>query len=144
MIKCFTYNISKFKGYRLKIEQSNFKCYSKLKIEGFHVIESYDTFFNYSIDSQLIRKLKLKKINNLIRDNSDENRLLELLNMSKEYEIIDNNTWMPNVNYSYWSSSQECEYYDEDPKYNKLQNKYQSKIHSQRAKQYENKARFRK
>ena len=159
MIKYFTYNISSFKGYRLKVEESNLKCFVKIVYNGLKIVEhSYD-FINFEIDLKLIRSLKLKKINEVIRPISVEDRILKLLESSKE---VDKNFIYPDYsNYSggyggygtfgcgpFWSNIDSDPYYDNDEVvYNKSQNKernkYQSKIYAQRVKKYENKARFR-
>lgn len=144
MIKYFTYNISNFKGYRLKVEESNIKFFSKLIYNGLNIVRSSTAFIHYEIDLKLIRNLKLRKLNDLIRPNSVEDRILQLMERSIEVE--------KDIIYPSYSSGSYFSYYDEyhsssysysdysDVEYNKSQNKnrekYQSKIHSQMAKQY--------
>jgi len=141
MIKYFTYNISDFKGYRARVEESNIKCFSKIIHSGFKIVTSSTSFIHYEIELKLIRCLKLKRLEDSIRKNSVEDRILELIERSKEVE--------KNNPYAYYSSYRNYDYdYYEDNEYDKFQNKernkYQSKIYAQKAKNYENKARFRK
>jgi hypothetical protein len=150
MIKYFTYNISNFKGYRLKVEESNLKCFKKIIYNGFKIIESSLDFINYEIDFKLIRCLKLKKINDIIRPISVEDRILKLLESSKE---VDKSFIYPSYSGygGYGTFSNITTYYydngdDDEIVYNKSQNKernrYQSKIYAQKAKIYENTSRF--
>lgn len=151
MTKYFTYNITNFKGYRFKVEESNLKCFVKIIYSGLKIVRSSSYFINYEVDLKLIRCLKLKKIADLIRPNSIEDRILQLIERSIE---VEKDFIYPNSNlFSSWSilpnlSSSDTYYYaDEEVEYNKSQNKdrnkYQSKIYAQKAKNYENKARFR-
>ena len=150
MVNYFTFDISKFSGYRLKLEQSNLKYFSKLKLDGFKVTWSGRLNLEYEIDSKLIRKIKLQKLDDSISAYSVEYKLIELLDKSKIREDFSywpgpGSSGTAGSSSSYSSYWYEGDYYDNDEKsYIKESNKYQSKIHSQMAKQYENKARFRK
>ena len=154
MVKYFTYNISDFTGYRLKVEESNLNSFVKMVYVGFKIIRSSKFFIHYEIDLKLIRNLKLKKIADLIRRNSIEDRILQLIERSLEvekdfiYPSSSSSGYFGNFGYfeTYYSGT--YYYDDEEVEYNKSQNKdrnkYQSKIYAQKAKNYENKARFRK
>ena len=95
MLKYFTYNISDFKGYRYTVEQSNLKCFEKIDYTGIKIVRSSTYFIHYEIDIQLVRKLKLKQISELIRPNSTEDRILQLLERSSE---VDKDIIYPNPN----------------------------------------------
>ena len=140
MIKYFTYNISNFTGYRLKVEESNLKSFAKIICNGFKIVRKSTIFLDYEIDLKLIRNLKLKKIANLIRPISVEDKILQLLERSKE---IENNNYSTFEIYS--AHYYEAIDYESEAIFrtqNKDRNRHQSKIYAQKAKQYENKARF--
>ena len=149
MIKYFTYNISDFKGYRFKVEESNLKCFLKIIYNGLKIVRSSSYFIHYEVDLKIIRNLKLKKIADLIRPNSVEDRILQLIERSIEvekdiiYPISTYGNYVMNPCYAgtYYYDSEEVEY---NKSQNKNRNKYQSKIYAQKAKNYENKAMFRK
>ena len=155
MIKYFTYNISDFKGYRFKVEESNLKCFSKIIHNGIKIVRSSTYFIHYEIELKLIRCLKLKRLDDSIRPNSVEDRIFQLIERSKE---VEKDFIYPTSSFGYFGNNifTNCETYytgtyyydDEEVEYNKVQNKernkYQSKIYAQKAKNYENKARFRK
>ena len=138
----FTFNISKFNGYRLKVEQSNLSYFKKLKYNGFTISVSSPYHIEYDMDNQLIRRLKLEKLSDSIRKNSKEDRLLELLENSK---ISDNEARI--LLYSLTWATGSYYYEDEDSVYNKDQFKEKQKYHSnsynQKIKQYGSKNRFR-
>jgi hypothetical protein len=76
----------KYKSYRLLVEKSTFASYQKIKYEGFKILYSTSDFIHYQIDTQVIRKLKLKKLDTCFKRNSIEERLSQLLNESEEKE----------------------------------------------------------
>lgn len=146
-MKIFKYEIKHDTGYRLSVNKSNLIYFKKIVYDGFNIKYSDPYSMEYEIDTQLIRKLKLKKIGK--ETSRIENSILELLERSTEREIETNkfNSYYGRYSYSAnWSCSNS--YYDnidiEEKTERKERNKYQSKIYSQKAKQYENKARFRK
>jgi len=137
-----TFDISKYSGYRLKVEQSNLSYYKKLKYNGFKIIVSSPYHIKYELDNQLIRRLKLLNLSDNIRKNSREDNLLELLEKS---QISDNEAILP---YSLsWASGSYSYYEDSASAYNKYQFKEKQKHHSnsynQKIKQYGSKNRFR-
>ncbi len=140
----YRYEIKNYKGYRLSVEKSNLNYFKKIVYEGFNIIYSDTFILEYEIDSQLIRKIKLNKINKkIIRV---EISILELLERSREVEVDTSKFSIYNSYYSVWSTSEysDSEEVIENKKEIKERNKIQSKIHSQKAKQYESKTRFRK
>jgi hypothetical protein len=76
----------KYKSYRLLVEKSIFASFQKIQYDGFKILYSTSDFIHYQIDTQVIRKLKLKKIDNNIKRNSIEERLSQLLDRSEEKE----------------------------------------------------------
>lgn len=143
--KYYTYNISKFDGYRLKYEKTEIAKYNtKLKkIKGFSIYSSCGTIFNFIIDSQLIRKIKLKNLSNEIKFNSIDYYILKLIDKSEEVESRDD--FMYNYTSYYYSDKIiEDKYYDYEYKKEKLRemkanNYYQSKSNNQKIKQYNRK-----
>lgn len=100
MIKFFTYQfeMSKYTSYRLLSEKGIFASFKKLEYQGFKILYATSEFIHYQIDSQIIRKLKLKKIDNNLKTGSVEERLFQLLEGSEEKEEKD----LMNVG-SYWT-----------------------------------------
>jgi hypothetical protein len=141
--KYYSYNISGFKGYKYITEKSYIKSLKKLEYDGFHVIYDFDYMINFKMDIKVVRKLKLMKLSKEIKINSKEYKLSKLLELSTEKE----ETHIISCG-AYGTYSGSYDYYDYDTKveneYKKESNKYQSKFHSLKAKQYENKTRFRK
>lgn len=141
MNKKFIFDTSDIKGYRQLCERSNIKIYSKIEIEGFNVYYISRYKINFEIDDQLLRKLKIKNLNNNIKYNSAEYHILQLIGKSviaDEYE--DENSW-------YWYSSSsgtngDLEFESKEDK--KLKNKYNSNKYKHKIKQYENKKWVRK
>lgn len=145
-MKVYRYEIKNDTGYRLSVSKSNLIYFKKIIYDGFNIRYSDTYAMEYDIDPQLIRKLKLNKINKQIT--RTESAILELLERSTERDIEPNKF---NSYYGSYSSSYSCSsysYYDyidiEEKKETRERNKYQSRVHNQKAKQYENKARFRK
>lgn len=104
MIKFFTYQfeMSKYTSYKLLSEKGIFAAFKKLEYQGFKILYTSSEFIHYQIDSQLIRKLKLKKLDNLIKKGSVEERLFQLLESSQEKEETDDFDHL-NYGYSYWN-----------------------------------------
>lgn len=144
--KYYTYNISKFDGYRLKYEKTEIAKYNtKLKkIKGFSIYSSCGTIFNFIIDSQLIRKIKLKNLSNEIKFNSIDYYILKLIDKSEEVESRDDFMYNYTSYYYYSDKIIEDKYYDYEYKKEKLRemkanNYYQSKSNNQKIKQYNRK-----
>lgn len=143
-IKKYTFNVSKFTGYRLRVEQSNLKCFRKLNYDGLAILYYSDISIDFNVDLLLIRKLKLKQLNNEIRRNSTEDYILQLIERSKEREEEPSSS-----GYWYTTSRNGTYYYDNEENLiqrqeNKERKKYQEKIFNQKIKQYENKGWVRK
>ena len=88
MIKFFTYQfeMGKYAGYKLLSEKGVFASFKKIEYHGFKILYETSEFIHYQIDIQVIRKLKLKKLDNNIKRNSIEDRLSQLLDRSEEKE----------------------------------------------------------
>jgi len=143
----YRYEIKNDKGYRLLVEKSNLNYFKKIVYDGLCIIYTDSYILEYNIEPQLIRKIKINKINK--QTTRIENTILELLERSKEIEI-DTNKYNISYGNSSYGTFYSCSsnYYNaeilENKKENKERNRLQSKIYSQKAKQYENKTRFRK
>lgn len=146
MYKYFTYQFEtkKYTGYRLLTEKSMFDNFKKLTYTGFIIIYNSSDIIHFKMESQLIRKLKLKKLSDEINLNSIEDKLFQLLERSKEKNddfIVDSFTM------SYWYNYEDVKLVDnlrEDVRERKKYLINQSKKNIQKIKQYENKSRFRK
>lgn len=151
--KYFTYNITKFKGSRLNIAESNLQYFKKLKYDGFEVLHSTPNKMIFKIELQLIRKIKLKQLSNSFKK-SVECRLLHIIKGSKErdeyptpftYTYGGYGTFGSGSLWSCSSHSPSDNTIDENVKEQyKEKNKYQSNQYNQKMKQYESKGRFRK
>jgi hypothetical protein len=143
MNKYFTYQFdTHYKGYRLLTEKSNFAYFKNLAYSGFRIVYSNAEIIHFEIDTQLIRKLKLKKISDEINRNSKEYYLFELLERSKE-----SGTYVSYDSYAtYWYNYSDVELTSTliEKIDRKQKAQHRSNIINQKAKQYENKSRFRK
>jgi len=101
MIKYFTFQfeMSKYAGYKLLSEKGVFTSFKKIEYQGFKILYATSDFLHYQIDIQVIRKLKLKKLDNSIKRNSIEDRLSQLLDRSEEKEEKE----MRHNNSNYWT-----------------------------------------
>jgi len=82
--KALSYKIIGYKGYRTKIDISNVNYFKNIKYKGFSIIRTTSDFIIYELETQIIRKLKIRKVNNLTTNIED--RFLKLLKQSFEYE----------------------------------------------------------
>ena len=83
----------------IKASNAVIEEFNKLEYQGFKILYSTSEFIHYQIDIQVIRKLKLKKLDNSIKRNSIEDRLSQLIDRSEEKE----ETEMRYNNSSYWT-----------------------------------------
>lgn len=95
--KYFEYKLSKYKGYRRKVEESNFYKFKLLKFEGFDIISSPTdkNKISFKITKKFIRKLKIIELSSGYKRSSDEHRLITLISRSKE------TTFFRTFSYSY-------------------------------------------
>ena len=142
---CYSFIPSKYDGYRRLCEKNKFKSFKKLrdKCEGLNIQGVDSQCIVYEIDSKLIRKIKLLKIKNEIKTNSIFDKISQLFNGSEKYDYnkdsVGSSIWASGY---YWSNSGSlfpCEKLE-------IKNDYSNKarLHTQKLKNYENKARFRK
>ena len=146
MIKYFTYQFikSNYKSYyRLIQEKENFDSFKKINYESFEILYQNSDLINFKIDTQVIRKLKLLKLNEKIKLNFNEKRLSLLLSISKEKENDDFEYKFTYSNYDYYVDYRII-INKEEIKERKRNLVNQSKMYSQKIKQYTNKSRFRK
>lgn len=136
--KKYIYNIGEFSGARLKYEISILNKYKKINIDGFKITENGYSYIVFTIDDQLFRRLKLKTINNDVKVDSIDDRILKLLENSKRLTNVDDNTLLSYTLNSYTLRNYSENEYDyasflkEYKRDQKRYNKYQSKIISQK------------
>ena len=142
MIQKFCYSFIPFKydGYRRFCEKNLFDSLKKLrgKYDGLNIQTANTQYIIYEIDSKLIRKLKLLKISGFIKPNSIFDKISQLVNGSEEYDHNKHSEYWT----SGWSNSgslSPCEKIEIKTAYSN-----KAKLHTQKLKNYENKARFRK
>ena len=151
MLKYFTYQFvhSEFSGYKLLDEKNIFSSFTRIVYNGFRILYNDSQIIHFEIDTQLIRRLKLKKLSDEVSVNSAEDKLLSLLERSKEKE----DNLLPFTQYSYqtmyWYNFDDIKLIESlNKKIEKRErNKFlvtQSKMNNRKIKQYENKGRFRK
>lgn len=139
---CYNFEPYKYDGYRRLCEKNLFDSLKKLKYEGLYIQNVTSQFIIYEIDIKLVRKLKLLKIGNFIKTNSIFDKINQLINGSELYDYnkhsMGYSTWASG-SYSNSGSLSPCEKLE-------IKNDYSNRAnnHSQKLKNYENKARFRK
>lgn len=148
MNKYFTYQfeMNKFSGYRVIIEKEKFALFKKIVYEGFKIMYSTSDIIHFEIDTQLIRKLKLLKLNEQIKINSIEDTLTQLLENSKENS---ENSFTDSLRYYFYNynDARIVEDIYEKIEEKRERNRFlmnQSRMNNRRVKMYENKNRFRK
>jgi hypothetical protein len=90
--KYYVYNLvkSKFKGYKLVLELAKFGRYKNLKYDGYEVMNSQTGLYVHTLrfrvnqQSQVIRSLKLLKLDDGIKPGSKIADFVDLLGKSKE------------------------------------------------------------
>lgn len=146
----YTFNISKYTGNKGRTMLLYFNSFKKLKYSGFSI--KYDAKYSivFQMNIKLMRRLKLMNLKKdiKIQNGTIESKLYYFLNNSKEIteaELTDlqysSGLWSFGTSGSSYISGEDEIDKQERKKFQKNQS---SKIYSQKAKQYENKARFRK
>ena len=143
----YTFNISK-SGYKGRSMFLDFNSFKTLKYNGLSIKYTAKYSMVFEIDIKLLRKLKLMNLNKEIKKNTIESKLYYFMNNSKEITEAE----LTDLKYSsgFWSfGTSGSSYISEEDEIDKQERKkfqknQSSKIYSQKAKQYENKARFRK
>lgn len=131
-VKKFKYALGDFQGARLKYEKSEFKSYKRIHIDGFIIYNNSNYYIEFGVDNQLIRRLKLKSISNEIKNNSIEDKLLRLINLSKTIEDDDlTSSWYCSMSGNYYYEPDIIDYNVNERKEQKQYQKYQSKQISQ-------------
>jgi hypothetical protein len=141
MLKHFTYQFihSDFIGYRLLDEKNIFANLKKLVYDDFKILYSDSNTIHFNIDTQLIRKLKLKKLSDEISINSKEGKLLELLERSKESVIYSTDNFYSEFSYSCYYDNYDTKIDTNNRMENRDRNKFimtQSKMNNRKVKQY--------
>ena len=148
-MKLFTFDISKCNDNTIKCYKKRFVRFSKLKYDGLYIEDIYTGIINFCVDKQLIRKLKILNLDNKIKYYSSEYLILDFIENStpinSKSDFLKNNT-------TYWYNYNELEFdtsindYDKEVKRDikVINNKIQSKMYSQKIKQYNNNRSYRK
>ena len=108
--KYYVYNLvkSKLKGYKLVLELAKFSRYRNLKYDGYEVLNSntgvyvHTLRFKVNQNSQIMRSLKLLKLDDAIKPGSKISDFIELLSKSKEMTDEERQTM---GGYYYWQGS---------------------------------------
>jgi hypothetical protein len=132
MIKNLTYKFEtdKFSGYKLLVEKGIFASFKRINYKGFKINYSCSDLIQYQIEPQLIRKLKLKKLNDEIKINSMEDRLFQLLERSKE--TLDTESF----SYFYWFDDSDIKFEIHDKFERKQRERNLDSVSKNRFKQY--------
>lgn len=132
MIKNLTYKFEtdKFSGYKLLVEKGIFASFKRINYKGFKINYSCSDLIQYQIELQLIRKLKLKKLNDEIKINSMEDRLFQLLERSKE------TLGTESFSYFYWSDDSDIKFEIHDKFERKQRERNLDSVSKNRFKQY--------
>ena len=141
-----TFDASGFNGPRLKYYKGEIYKFVKIEYPGLHFNSTFTCVVNYSIDKQLIRKLKLMSMTNQIKHNSKEDLILSFIEKSKP--LTDKKEFVyPDSNYWYNSDVGNDILFEEREmlRVEKLEsNKNKSKMYSQKIKQYNNNRNYRR
>lgn len=123
----YIFDTSKFIGYKSIIEKNFIKSFQKIKYEGFDIILLSKEVIKFKIQNQLLRKLKIKYINNDIID-IIESKIFELISKSKKY--------IPECDNIFLSSSGSSGYRYNDGQIKELRerSKYQERFNNQKIK----------
>ncbi len=145
-VTMLTFNISNFNGPRLKFYKEEIRKFIKIEYPGLHLKSIFTDIVNFYVDNKLIRKLKLLNVSGKIKHNSKEELILNFIEKSN---IIDNTEGFSYPDYWYNSDysrvlerliEEENESTREERVVN---NKYKSKMCSQKLKQYNNNRNYR-
>jgi len=131
------------KKYRkITTSKSNISYFKKIKYKGFTFLSKVETknSLYFKVDNQLLRKLKLMKIEKCIETDSVEYKIINLLDMSIMRNDEPKNMWVIN---GFWSNKIDEEDENEDKieikEEQKIHLKYQYKYYNQKIKNYVNK-----
>jgi len=144
-ITYFTFDVSKCNDDAIKCYKKRIIKFSKLEYFGLHIDNVCTGIINFSVDTQLIRKLKILNLDNKIEYYSSEYLILDFIQNSR----IDNNKSISNYSTMYWYTYDDCKIIDEiNNQYQReikvFNNKNKSKMDTQKIKQYNNKRNYRK
>lgn len=141
-----TFNVSGFNGPRLKYYTGEISKFIKIEYPGLYLKTTFTDVVNYCVDKQLIRKLKLMSVTNQIKHNSKEELILSFIEKSKTVNGKEDFNFPDDV-YWYNSCDINIDFENEEKEMardNSIFNKRQSKMHSQKVKQYNNNRNYRR
>jgi len=154
MYKYYRYDSNNDTGYKLTVGKNNFSYFKSIVYDGFKILNPDTDIYaiDFEIEPQVLRKIKLKQIDNKL--NSVERKIIQLLERSRikestfDYGYTNSFSNSSYSNFSYnINKSLDYEYYNDqliDKEEHRDRNKYQQKVNNYKAKQYEGKTRFRK
>lgn len=150
MHKFYRYNSYNDNDYKLTVGKNNLSYFKSIVYDGFKFLTLDTDIYgiDFEIEPQVLRKIKLKQIDNKL--NNVERKIIQLLERSTIKESTFDNNFANSYSNKWYvtnSSYTDYEYYDEylelDKKTHKDKNIFQQKVNNYKAKQYESKARFR-
>ena len=137
----FKYRLNFFTGAKLRFEKKRFPKFKAILLKGFKIYNNSQSYIEYSVDRQFLRRLKLSNVSGLIRSKSHEYYLLKMLENSIEYDPNESN-----MNFSFSSYGRNGGYYvqydisslskDTKPNYDSNELREQRKQYQYRAKQH--------
>ena len=131
-VKSFKFVLNDNDKPKYKYYKSLIKRFNSINIKGLILNSCSDYYIKYTIEKKLLRKIKMMSLSNEIKNNSDEDVLLQILQNS-----VDSDDYS-SVNGA-WYNMNKYEYSDalyEEKRENNKQLKYQSKQLNQKVKQY--------
>jgi len=139
----FTFDMSSKHGAVLKFYNIEICKFIKMNYTGLNIKSSYEHIVNFSIDKKLYRKLKLLSVTNNTKHNSKEELILSFIEKSiivdstKDFHYPDSYFWYTNIDDNLYKKEM-------DMNCKVITNKMQSKMYSQKTKQYNNNRIYRK
>jgi hypothetical protein len=135
------YRLNFFTGSKLRFEKKRFPKFKAILLKGFKIYNNSQSYIEYSVDKQFLKRLKLHNVSELIRNKSNEYYLLKMMENSIEYDPNENN-----MNFSFSSYDRRGVYYvqyeisslskDTKPNYDSNELREQRKQYQYRAKQH--------
>jgi len=143
-----TFDVTDRSGAVLKYYHDKICKFIKLDYSGLFLKSSFEHIVNFSVDKQLMRKLKLMSVTNKIKHNSKEDLIFSIIEKSI---IVDsqNDFHYPNSSYYYTSDVFDSRVFNEYDKEMIRENKVitqknASKMCNQKIKQYNNNRSYRR
>jgi len=135
------YRLNFFTGSKLRFEKKRFPKFKAILLKGFKIYNNSQSYIEYSVDKQFLRRLKLHNVSGLIRSKSHEYYLLKMLENSIEYDPNESNMNFTFSNYGrsggyYVQYEIKSSYEDTKPNYDSNELREQRRQNQYRAKQH--------